>query len=44
MIGCGIRRGKLYYLDLVSKSSNMLCQVLMVDGSIRENKKFEIWL
>ena len=24
-IGCGVRRGKLYYLDLVSKSSDELC-------------------
>ena len=24
-IGCGVRRGKLYYLDLVSKSSDKLC-------------------
>ena len=22
MIGCGVRRGKLYYLDLVSKRSD----------------------
>ncbi|KAK3035841.1 hypothetical protein RJ639_032978 [Escallonia herrerae] len=28
-IGCGVRRGKLYYLDLVSKSSDKLRQALM---------------
>lgn len=32
-IGCGIKRGKLYYLDLTSKGCNMLCQTLMVESS-----------
>ncbi|KAG8387202.1 hypothetical protein BUALT_Bualt03G0228700 [Buddleja alternifolia] len=32
-IGCGIRRGNLYYLDLMSKSCDKLHQVLVVDGS-----------
>ncbi|KAK3038644.1 hypothetical protein RJ639_027307 [Escallonia herrerae] len=32
-IGCGVRRGKLYYLDLVSKSSDKLRQALMVNDS-----------
>ena len=39
-IGCGVRRGKLYYLDLVSKSSNELHQALNIGGS--EKKKKEI--
>ena len=39
-IGCGVRRGKLYYLDLVSKSSNELRQALKIGGS--EKKKKEI--
>ena len=32
-IGCGVRRGKLYYLDLVSKSSDELHQALKIGGS-----------
>ena len=43
-IGCGIKRGKLYYLDLQSKYSNKLQQALMTDGFEEEKKKFEIWL
>ncbi|WKA12153.1 hypothetical protein VitviT2T_029569 [Vitis vinifera] len=43
-IGCGIKRGKLYYLDLQSNDSNKLRQTLMADGSEREKKKSEIWL
>nr|CAN71214.1 hypothetical protein VITISV_039504 [Vitis vinifera] len=43
-IGCGIKRGKLYYLDLQSKDSNKLQQALMADGSEEEKKKSEIWL
>ncbi|RVW22233.1 Retrovirus-related Pol polyprotein from transposon TNT 1-94 [Vitis vinifera] len=39
-IGCGIKRGKLYYLDLQSNDSNKLQQALMVDGSEGEKKKF----
>ena len=38
-IGCGIKRGKLYYLDLQSKDSNKLQQALMADGSEGEKKK-----
>ncbi|RVW11902.1 hypothetical protein CK203_112054 [Vitis vinifera] len=38
--GCGIKRGKLYYLDLQSKDSNKLQQALMADGSEGEKKKF----
>ena len=44
MIGCGIKRGKLYYLDLQTKDSNKLQQALMADGSEGEKKKSEIWL
>nr|CAN63629.1 hypothetical protein VITISV_018697 [Vitis vinifera] len=43
-IGCGIKRGKLYYLDLQSKYSNKLQQALMTDGFEGEKKKSEIWL
>ena len=32
MIGCGIKRGKLYYLDLESKDSNKLQNALMTYG------------
>ena len=32
MIGCGVRKGKLYYLDLVSKSSDELHQALKIGG------------
>ncbi|RVX02008.1 Retrovirus-related Pol polyprotein from transposon RE1 [Vitis vinifera] len=42
-IGCGIKRGKLYYLDLQSKDSNKLQQALMTDGSEGEKKKMT-WL
>ncbi|KAL6321643.1 hypothetical protein AAG906_025475 [Vitis piasezkii] len=43
-IDCGIKRGKLYYLDLQTKDSNKLQQALMADGSEGEKKKSEIWL
>ncbi|RVW87558.1 Rust resistance kinase Lr10 [Vitis vinifera] len=43
-IGCGNKRGKLYYLDLQSKDSNKLQQALMADGFEGEKKKSEIWL
>ena len=38
-IGCGIKREKLYYLDLQSKDSNKLQQALMADGSRGEEEK-----
>ena len=41
-IGFGIKRGKLYYLDLQSKDSNKLRQALMADGFEGEKKKSEI--
>ena len=37
-IGYGVRRGKLYYLDLVSKSSDELCQALKIGGSEKKKK------
>ena len=41
-ISCGVRRGKLYYLDLVSKSSDELRQALKIGGSEKKKKKKEI--
>ena len=38
-IGCGVRRGKLYYLDLVSKSSDELRQALKIGGSEKKKKR-----
>ena len=43
-IGCGVRRGKLYYLDLESESLHKLGQPLKVDGSKGEKKKYDILL
>ncbi|KAK3006499.1 hypothetical protein RJ639_017038 [Escallonia herrerae] len=43
-IGCGVKRGKLYYLDLVSKSLDKLRQALMVNDSEGEMRKSKIWL
>lgn len=37
--GCGIKQGKLYYLDLTSDNSIRLTQPLFVDGSLREKDK-----
>ena len=46
MIGCGVRRGKLYYWDFVTKSSDKLRQALKIGGSEEKKKKrkSEIWL
>ena len=44
MIGCSVWREKLYYLDMVSKSSDKLRQALTVDGFEKEKKIFDIWL
>ena len=41
-IGCDVRRGKLYYLDLVSKSLDELRQALKIWGSEKKKKKKEI--
>ena len=38
-IGCGVRRGKLYYLDLVSKSSDELRQALKIESSGKKKEK-----
>ena len=43
-IDCGIKWGKLYYLDLQSNDSNKLQQALMADGFEGEKKMSEIWL
>ena len=46
-IGCGVRRGKLYYLDLVSKRSYELRQGLKIGVAEKKKKKkgkYEIWL
>ena len=43
-IGCGVRRGKLYYLDLVSKSSDELSQALKIGGFEKKKGKSKIWL
>ncbi|RVW20273.1 Retrovirus-related Pol polyprotein from transposon RE1 [Vitis vinifera] len=40
-IGCGIKRGKLYYLDLQSKDSNKLQQALMADDLRRRRKSLK---
>ena len=37
-IGCGVRRWKLYNLDLVSKSSDELRQALQIGGSKKKKK------
>ena len=41
-IGCGVRRGKLYYLDLVSTSSDELRQALKIGGFEKKKIKGEI--
>ena len=38
-IGYGVRRGKLYYLDLVSKSSDELRQALNIGGSKKNRRE-----
>ncbi|KAM2296216.1 hypothetical protein ACFX1S_035911 [Malus domestica] len=44
-IGYGIRKGKLYYLELTSNSSRMLTHALAVDGNLGDrNKASEVWL
>ena len=40
-IGCGTRKGRLYYLDLTTSSSNALAQSLLVTSSASMSK---IWL
>ncbi|KAM2733441.1 hypothetical protein EV2_036866 [Malus domestica] len=44
-IGYGIRRGKLYYLELTTSSSSLLTQALSVDDSQGvTNKVSDIWM
>jgi len=44
-IGYGIRRGKLYYLELTTSSSSLLTQALSSYGSQRNtNKVSDIWM
>lgn len=44
-IGYGIRKGKLYYLELISNSSRMLTQALAVEENQGDKSKaLEIWL
>ncbi|KAK2975037.1 hypothetical protein RJ640_002466 [Escallonia rubra] len=43
-IGCGVRRGKLYYLDLVSKSSDKQRQAPTLNDSKGKIQKSKIWL
>nr|KYP38632.1 hypothetical protein KK1_040107 [Cajanus cajan] len=43
-IGCGIRRGRLYYLDLTEKYSERLGQVLVTKRSQEVRKGEDIWL
>ena len=42
-IGCGIRKEKLYYLDLESNSAESLRQALTVGDSEGDKTKVEIW-
>ncbi|KAF1899660.1 hypothetical protein Lal_00019790, partial [Lupinus albus] len=42
-ISCGTRCGKLYYLDLVSKCLDKLCQALIVNNN-EGKKNSDIWL
>lgn len=43
-IGCGIRRGKLYYLDLASKYSEKLGQAFALEENSDKKKTEEVWL
>ncbi|CAL8991370.1 unnamed protein product [Prunus brigantina] len=43
-IGCGTRRGKLYYLDLASDSEASLSQAYKIGGTSVEKKTSEVWL
>ena len=44
MIGCGVRRKNMYYLEFMSNSLNKLCKSLTVDGSQGEKNKSKIQL
>ncbi|XP_074352811.1 uncharacterized protein LOC141691962 [Apium graveolens] len=41
-IGCGVRRGKLYYIDLVPKNLDNLGRALTIDGS-KEKSEISLW-
>ncbi|XP_072062323.1 uncharacterized protein [Arachis hypogaea] len=41
-IGCGVKRGNLYYLDIESKSLNQLCQALTMDNDEATKRKSDI--
>ena len=43
MIGYGIRRGNLYYLEMTSTNTETLSPVLVVESSMKKRKS-EIWL
>ncbi|KAI5350864.1 hypothetical protein L3X38_003755 [Prunus dulcis] len=43
-IGCGIRRGKLYYLDLASDSEASLSRAYKIRGTSVEKQTSEVWL
>ncbi|XP_048227838.1 uncharacterized protein LOC125369450 [Ricinus communis] len=43
-IGCGIRRGNLYYLDMQSNTSSKLHHAFAMDGPKKEKNEAEIWL
>ena len=43
-IGCGTRRGKLYYLDLASDSEASLSQAYKIGGTSVEKQTSEVWL
>ena len=43
-IGYGVKREKLYYLDLELKTSSRLQQALAVDSYGTQKKEIEIWL
>ncbi|PON46458.1 hypothetical protein TorRG33x02_325900, partial [Trema orientale] len=42
MIGKGVRRGKLHYLDLAPKTLNKLHQALIVDNAEAKKRRYEI--
>ncbi|CAL9019227.1 unnamed protein product [Prunus brigantina] len=43
-IGCGTRRGKLYYFDLGPDSEAKVCQTFKMGGASVEKQKDKVWL
>ncbi|WVZ21044.1 hypothetical protein V8G54_008366 [Vigna mungo] len=43
-IGYGVKQGRLYYLDLVSKDSGKLESALTMKGPTKQKEETEIWL